>query len=362
MGYRDSLIRSFAVCVTLLLAAVSALNADVLVLSNGDRLTGKKVSESEGVVVFQSDLLGEISVPVENIETIEVSEETAPKKEVAGEVAPRPKKPEKTEETELPPGAKASAMAAEEARPIRFEKWAEFWEDNAVFRTLARIYPLKDWQNRMELGLNYLSGEAEKQSFNFRLRTQREKAPHSIRIDGSYRTSRTETSPGVITVTENRVQASARYRYAFRKGFFIQSDTRYNRQPIKGIFSEMDESVGVGYKWLDSKRWSGTVTPNFGMGYQRIGTEDGEVSFFTSFLQDVEFNVSDRLTLSEESNLTYVPGDEGSYKWNGNLNLENKLNSRLSLNLRYEVTYDQRVADNVDQTWQSVSLSLGADF
>ncbi len=60
----DSAVR-FGLATVLLLLPVLA-NADVLVSANGDRLKGRLLERREGVLVFQSDLLGRVEVPAEN--------------------------------------------------------------------------------------------------------------------------------------------------------------------------------------------------------------------------------------------------------------------------------------------------------
>ena len=59
------------------LAQAPAPKADVIVLSNGDRLTGQVVSEAGGTVTFKSDLGGTINVPWSSIKELHTTQQFA---------------------------------------------------------------------------------------------------------------------------------------------------------------------------------------------------------------------------------------------------------------------------------------------
>ncbi len=66
---------SRALCVALLLASQSLL-ADSLLLTSGERLSGRIVSDLDGVIVFESEALGKVTIPRAKITRIEVAVRT----------------------------------------------------------------------------------------------------------------------------------------------------------------------------------------------------------------------------------------------------------------------------------------------
>ena len=50
------------------------LRADEVVLSNNDRLSGKVISKKAGVMVFESEMLGRISIEMAKVKSVEAEQ------------------------------------------------------------------------------------------------------------------------------------------------------------------------------------------------------------------------------------------------------------------------------------------------
>ncbi len=381
------------------------LSASVFELSNGDRITGELIERNEEVLVIDSPVFGRVTIPVEALvapvgppENPEVvaserasgesddsdSEEDG---EVIAEVVDSPRQVASPLEQAIasvsPTGSATTGSvetAAERLRDLEqlpqmaYDAWLGFWEDNILFRTLGRIYPLMGWNNQVNIGFYFRSSQQDEQRFNFRFVTERQIDRHQLRFEGQYefaRTSRqvsTTDADGnqvVHTVgqtTQDRLRSNARYRFDYVKDFFIQSDTRYTRDVPSAVHHQLDELVGIGYRWLNEARLQGSVTPSVGTGFRQIGDLEDGWTLLGSLQQDFEFILTDRLKVTQETSLTYSPGVTGDYIFVLQAGLENQLTQRLSMNLRYDMTYDDRLPDDKEKRTDGVSLTFGAKF
>jgi putative salt-induced outer membrane protein YdiY len=357
---------------------------DVLVLANGDRITGQWIETTDEVIVFQSPLLGLLEVDATQA-TVERESVPGPSErralsdelnEATTEVGPpRPSEetgkseaPEVVAEAEAPVEAPKASDVAKTVpppfgRPV-FATWRRFWEKNPVFAFLAEYYPLIAWDNKLELGFDLEMGEKESRNYLFRYSTKEEWERSSLLFEGSYEYSESVSSEGERTTTRDRLRSRLRYRYDFRKLFFVEAETRYRRNLVSKIYHELGQTVGIGYRLFDTEKMKLSFTPSVGVAYQDIDGSEKSFGYLAVFSEDLSYAFSERLKVTQESSLTYQPTEENDSAYIAEFatKLTNMLNQRLSLNLRYEVTYDDRVKDSIAKTNQTVSVSLGAEF
>jgi putative salt-induced outer membrane protein YdiY len=386
----------FFVFLGVLLTGVSVASAKVFRLTNGDRVSGEIVAADEHAIVVETAFLGQVRIPRSALADPLPADLATTVPGPPAEAAPPPPAPPPP----APPApTPAPVVAASETAPVAvdgesvlpdsdpeqhalslqslpveaYHAWLEFWEDNFLFRTLADIYPLMDWNNKVNIGIHLQDAQKDQRTFNLGFLTTRETGKHSARFQVTYDYSETTvSSAGVdaggepITVrrtspTRDRLFGNARYRYEYMKSFFIQTDTRYQREPLKRLEHVVDELVGVGYTFIDTKRVKASVTPSLGLGFRAYEDEESEWEWLISLQQDLSIALTDRLKFSEESTLTYSPFEERNFTFSLKSILENQLNRRLSLRITYELDYSERVAATA-RTSQSVRFGFAASF
>lgn len=382
----------FRVILLLLAGAgsISSANGAVFILSNGDRLTGELVAEDAESVTIQLALAGPVRIPRSALETRVVESAHAPSPTGSAEVAEQ--QPQPDPETQI--GAQsvtaealATADTAAAETPVSlfrripgqaYDAWEHIWSDNLLFRTLSLIYPLMDWENQLSFGYSLDSGETDDSKLDLYFTTNKRAGKHQTQISLQYEFDQQtitiiddETSDQIkqTNTTRNWLRGNARYRYDFRKAFFIQSDSRYQRRLKKNINHEVSELVGLGYRWLDTDSIQGTITPSLGGGYSDVTPFNPKWNWLISIQQDFSIAFSEHVKLVEESTLTYTPtsdvdesSNDGDIAIVFSTGLENKLNERLSLILRYEYTFDESIEKARGRTSNGIRFTLGAKF
>lgn len=395
-------------CLNLQLVA-GVLTGAVFELTNGDRISGELVERTEAAYVIDSPILGRVTIPVELLEApagppepeLAQADEGEPTEEASDEADDAEESAELAEagadEAEekssaaveeaiasvTPAGSATTSSieaAAERLREleqipqIAYGAWLRFWEDNALFRTLGRYYPLMGWNNELNIGFSLRSSQRDETRLDLRFATERRFDRHQLRFESRYEFGRSSyqststdsegnsTTRKISETTQDRLRGNLRYRFDYATHFFIQSDTRYTRDVLSSIEHQADELIGVGYRWLNDARMQGSVTPSIGIGYSEIGGAEDGWGWLGSLQQDFEFVLTERLKVTQEASITYSPGDEGNYIIVMRAGLENQMTQRLSLNLRYDFTYDDRIASDLEQRTDGLSLSFGAKF
>lgn len=318
--------------------------ADLLIFPNGDRLTGQFLGSENGTLRFQSVHFGEITVPQSEVELI--LEEAPPalpttpvaKQTQVGPIAPIG--PEKTQEDPL-------------------GRFIPTW-----VRDFFRYTKLPEpWKGEFELGFLWQRGERHRDDIFVRLAVEREGKKTEIRAQASYEYGTLENSAGETERNRDRLEGDLRYRYNLDPTLFVQSNTRYQQLPLRGIQREGEQSVGFGWRYLDGPRLRGTLTPALSGRYRELSdaTED-ELALFTTLFQDFRLKLNSRLTLAQEFAFSLDPVETSSYSVDFETRLESHLTDRLTLNLRWVYDFDTDVVAGVDREQHRASLTFGYDF
>ena len=279
--------------------------ADVLVLANKDRLTGTVLREEHGMIVFRSDLLGEITVSSE-LARVELPKPTVAEKK-------QPKKPD----------------ASYKFRPLDLRSAAK----DPVQVDKAERTP---WIRRFELGLTSQSGRAEKSDVAVNFEAGRRSSRSEARFQARYLYGESDD-----TQTSDLVESSLRLRRNLSRTLFAQSSTRASRDAIKNIDLDGEQGLGLGHNFIN--------TPNmvlaFGAGaaarYREEATLEGEWDYLVDGFQDFRYELNKRFSIVQDLSMVVAPANEDDYKFRLNAALTGKVTEAFAMTMRYEYEYDR---------------------
>lgn len=334
------LLRRFAglsFALTFLAAALPA-SADTWILANGDRLTGRLVTETDAAIEIEHPQLGRLVLA---------------RAQLQGAV---------TEQAEEAVTAANPAPAAPSAAPA---------SSGAPTGAVAAAAGTRlGWKRQLELGYTMQEGAKSKQDISVRGQVELRRGANSFR--GTARALRSEAQ-GVVTL--DRHEADFRWRRDFSRRLFAQSLTTYAADDVRRIDLSLEQQLGGGYRIVDGDR----QTMNVGLGavLQRLAREgfDDQTALLGSFFQDYAFTLNDRLKLAQEASVfvadsaslaarggrtvvTGAPAD-GNYRLKFNTTLQSKMTDQVSLNLRYEYDYDRSLPDPDLRADSRLTTSLG---
>ena len=336
-----------AISIGLLLLVVQAsLQAEEveIILTNGDRLKGELVSEGE-LIVLKHAFLGELSMANRDVRMIE-----RPKPQPASPTH-KVQKPAVAKTNPIPESAgKAAGSSAKQPGSI----------DRAIqAKRINRFVDLIDldaWTQQFEFGMNSQNGRRDKVDFNtlYSMRRKIQNNDFRVLVSRFYGESNQEK-------TTDRIYSNFRWRHDISPGVFYQSDTEYSSDRIKEIDLNLEQTLGVGYRFLNRKALKFSTGMGMSSRYRDRATESGETSYLVDLFQDVDYRVNNRLRLTQEFKLEVPPDKEDEYEYEFRMGMTSKVNEALHLSLRYQLEYDRSLPKDRRED-QRVISSVGVDF
>ena len=378
------------VSAALALAAPAARATDVLVLANGDRLTGQVTKHADGKVYFHSDILGDIVAPENGVTIVQKPVTATPSNSLVG--LP-PSKPVPTV-TPGPGAVPAEAAAPESAPPITPPvapvALAPPEPVNPPAPTLPHPIinvldkrgkpivlspPVLPWAGKVEFGYdNIVSNDIRTVALTLRAEMERTIRENNYLLKGRFLYGSSSSVP-----TTDEEDGDFRWRHNLSDRLFTQSDTTYDSDKIKLIHYQFDENVGLGYKIFKSVRQAVDVGAGVtGEELDATGVEKG-FTYLGNVFQDYAYKINGRYTFLEDIAADYSPetrglsglvpdtvivasGSQRDYDYKFHATLQGKINERLSLNLHFEYEYDNAVANPTARTSQRITTTLGYGF
>jgi putative salt-induced outer membrane protein YdiY len=176
-----------------------------------------------------------------------------------------------------------------------------------------------------------------------------------------------------------RNEASFRWRHTLSRRTFAQSLTAYSADKIRLLNRRVEQNVGVGYRVFGSDRQTVNVGAGFsGLYLDAEGVKPG-MGYLGNLFQDYTFIINERYTLVQDASLQYSPETPGGSVYVAGTKtslyrstqdhvvglhstLQEKINSRLSLNFRFGYEYDSAIPDPSARGDERITTTLGVNF
>lgn len=346
-----SIRRTLIASLAWLAASAAPALADVLVLSNGDHLTGHLVSHQNGKFVFHSEVLGDLVVA-----------------DTVATVQPSPPSPTPTQSMVGLPPKSATPAAAPKVAVVPSQ-------GGAPVEAVVVKPPVTPWTGKLELGYDNDLTNVRTVSTSVLGEVDRTIGPNELMLKGHYLYGRTD---GLATTDQQGVEF--RLRHNLNSRLFEQSDTTEGWDRIQLINFDGEENVGLGYKLVSSARQ--TVDVGSGVTGQYLDADYVQrgYDYLGNMFQDFTYKINGRYTFSEDASAQYSPelraaygldsgvptgdqiGVERNYDYKLDAALEGKISQHLSLNLHWLYDYDNVVADPNERSEERITTTLGYGF
>jgi putative salt-induced outer membrane protein YdiY len=336
----------FSCLVLLVLSAFALLpcavhaSVQIVSLNSGERLVGEILPQStEQTVVLKSDILGEVSLPRERVVKIE-AKPSAGAEQVQKTVSqsPEPKAP----------SARTVAAEAGEAEEAR------------IVDELVKLKAPDSWNGDLRMGLNLSQGDRKwsENYFRGKLEIQQKGDPNFYRLDGSYIYRKSEKSNGDRYKSTDKYDGTFTYRRRFAGEWFLQNSLGVRADQVKGIEREIQELVGVGYKYKPTGKMEFLFGVGGGIEDFRADFEDTRegLSAVMNIFQEFTWRPLARTSVVQKFN--YYSSPDASERFNYVLTtaLRIRLTDLLGFEFSYNKDFDNDIGsgDSKDDTqWRN---------
>lgn len=317
--------------------AATALSQTVFQLKNGDRVTGKVLSEDANRVVISNSWGSEVTVPLSQIG----------KREDAPLLATGTNATTASVSTNAPKDWGTNAAAALGTKP--------------GVGARPSMVKLPTWAFDLQLGasLQYNQRSYQNVSGLFQANYTNKLTRDIFEYSAAY--GRTE---GVVSA--NRMDGNNRTEYDFDKSrrtyVFNAVDAGYDR--VRKIDFTWDDTVGIGYKLIQKTNF--VLNASFGVNYQeQFFSDEGTKDYFSlNAGESATWSINRHVSLNEKFDVYPRMSDLGKYRFRAESNVNVKLNDPGTIYLVFSVIdqYDSRPAEDVTRNDLQLISRIGMKF
>jgi hypothetical protein len=336
----------WVVWVALVLAAVNGFSQTVsLELKNGDRVTGRILSETNNRVLLSNMWSPQISIPLTEI----------------------------TKRTLVPLPTNAAVVATGTNAATRTNNVA-LAKAIASTNTLFTSPLLKNWHGDIQAGVDLTFSERNRQVYNAKAKLiyTKDRFKTVFDYDMTYGRSQVEeldtSTPNpkdthtVSTTDADRMNGAVKTDFDLTKKWYVYNLAGMGYDVIRKIDLRYEIGPGVGYHLI---QWTNFfVNVESGVTYQKEERTDGsEVSHvYGRLAENVAWKITPRLSWDEK--FEYLPriDDPGEYRMRFETNLRYAMLQNVFFNLSVIDIYDSLPANGVMRNDLQVRSSVGVKF
>ncbi len=333
--------------------------SDVLVFTNGDKLTGKLERATDGNVVFQSDMAGELTIPFSKVKELQSGTEfVALRKGVPGKI-----KPAGTGAVTFADNTLTLKRGTEPAQTLSAKELGFLIDVPSYAREVDRRAGFREgWNGSATAGLSLVRSTVSSTVFNGAVNFVRaiptvgylpNRNRTTINVSESYGTNRTPVipqttpvpSPPVVVQTSIFHGDSERDEY-FTQRFYALGDLSFDHNFSQGL--QLQQVYGLGAGWTPIQSAAQELNLRADAHYEKqqflptivgsINTANGASQnnlnlFGSTFQENYRRNLPRKLVLTEWANILPAWNDTKAYTANAYLALTMPLFKRLGVNI-----------------------------
>ncbi len=308
-------------------------------LKNGDRVTGRIVTESTNILVLSNSWSHEITLPV-----AEIAKRTVITNDVSIATLSTNK-----------PATNGVALAKVVA------------STNNLFTSPL----LKHWHGELQVGADLTFSERDRQVYNSKSKLVYAKERFKAAIDYDMTYGRSEITQPIAgstntqrrTVTDaNRMNGAVKFDYDLTKKIYVYSIAAAGYDEIRKIDLRYEIGPGVGYHLIQQSNFFLNVESGFNYQSEEHSDKSRVDTFFFRFAENAAWKITPRLTWDERCEYSPRMEDLGQYRIRLETNLRYALLQNIFVNLSVVDIYDSEPAGGVAQNDLQVRSSVGVKF
>ncbi|MBP7051215.1 MAG: DUF481 domain-containing protein [Phycisphaerae bacterium] len=340
-----------------LVGTCSAVYADQVVLKNGDRLTGKIVSLTDGNLVLNSEQAGQITIAMANVATFQ-SDAAVELHLKDGTVLNQPVASADPGQFAIPRGAAV--------RPQTFAL-----ADVASINPPPKPEP--KWTGSISGAVTSTHGNTTSESVAASVSVMRRSDKDRTTAGADYgKSKQTDRDRDPVTgqkeerTTEDWWRAKAQYDYFFTKKFFGFLNGRYEKDAVAELDRRVVVGGGAGYQWIETPRTNFSTNLGLASLYEKYDVDPPADDSNSQISMQAGYNFDHRITdtLRFVHDLTYYPSLEqfSDYYLTTTAELRANLTKTMFANFRVIFNYDESPAPGQGSTDVKYILGVGMSF
>lgn len=346
---REITMRCRVLIVFVCLVLVAPLSyGDELFFKNGDRLTGKIEYFVGGKLVFKSDIAGEVTVDISNIQTFSSD---SPVKVCLKDG---------TIFSQKVLSSKPNRFAIEAVDTLK----AQEFDIDDITSINPPVKAAPRWSGDVSAGLTSTHGNTKTENISASVNLTKRTEKDRTRLSGDYARGRQEDpDTGEEETIEDWWRTKAKYDYFFTKKLYGYLDGRYEKDAIAELDRRVIVGSGGGYQWVESEDMSFSTELGLASLYEKF---DNQTDSSSELSAQLGYNFDKRLTKNIKfiHDLTYYPNLEkfSDYFLTSTAELRAHFTKTIFVNFKAILGYDATPAIGAHKTDVKYFLGVGYSF
>lgn len=336
--------------ITILWMAVfsSVLYGDEIIFKNDNRLTGQIQQLTDGKLIFNSDVAGQITINITDVQTfstdasikIHLKDGTVLNQKISA--------------------TKQNRFAIEASDTLQ----AQEFDLAAIDSINPPEKPKPKWTGSISAGFTATQGNTITDSQNISVSLQRRSEKDRIKLGADFLKGQQENvTTGAKTTIADWWRAIAKYDYFFTKKLYGYLDGRYERDRVAQLERRVLMGGGGGYQWLESDDMNFSTEFGIASLYEKFfnrAMSNEELSAQLGY----HFDKKLRKTVKFIHDLTYYPSTDNFYDYFLSTTAEIRANftERMFTNFKIILDHDATPAPGAKTTDVKYILGVGLSF
>jgi putative salt-induced outer membrane protein YdiY len=335
-----------ALCALVICGSVAT--ADVVVLKNGDRVTGQIGTLADGKLHMKSDTMGDITVDLANVTTFSTDEPIL---------------------LVFKDGARINQkVSAAEGGMIAVQAGGLIAPQNLALADLVGANPPEKpkikWTGHLTFGATKTTGNSRGTTASGDADLERRTEDDRITVNAYYLYAESEDpSTNIQSTTTDKWFVEVAYDYFVSKKLFVLADVNYMKDRIKNLDGRAIGTLGMGYQWIESKPMNFNTNLSLGgmhESYTHPDRNDGTVVAQIGWHFDRA--LTDTLTFLHDFRLNPDLEKLRNDKIETDVELRAKVYKAIFASFKVLVDYDSNPAAGQERTDTAYILGVGINF
>ncbi len=314
--------------------------ADQIYLTNGDRVTGKIIKMEDGKLSLKSELLDEVVINSENIDSFATDE---------------PIEVHLSETMVIEEKVKRS-----ESGKILIEPSDKKEEKLYKISEITRIGPLPDpvkWTTNLSTSIAGSEGNSENFNFNFGAFVKRRSENDRTTFGAEYLFEQDGDE-----TTQDEWYADLQYDYFFSKKFFWFTSVRFEQDDLSDLDLRFILSPGVGYQWVESDKLNFSTEAGLAFIHESFseGESNNEITLRLGYHFDK--NLFSKLKFFHDLKLFPAISDPSNLYLITSAGLRTQITENFYSEAKVSIEHDTTPADDAEETDLNYTIGVGVSF
>lgn len=334
--------------VVVVLIFVQFSYADEVQFTNGNRLTGKILHLTDGKLLFKSDIAGDVTIELSNIQTLNTDEPVT--------VTLKDNTSFRQRLSNAPDGR--FSIPGDET--ISTQQFAV----SDIFSINPPAKPVPRWTGNLSLGVISTHGNTTTNSLtgsaNLTKRTDNDRT--SANADYAKSTQKNKDT-GVKETIENWWRTKIKYDYFFSKKMYGSLEMRYEKDAIANLDRRVVVGLGAGYQWIETDTTNFSTEAGFASLYEKFNNQTKSNNEITAQLS-YNFETKLRDNIKFINNLSYYPAIKNisDYYLTTTAEIRADLTKNFFANFKTIFNFDSTPAIGAHKTDVKYFFGLGYNF